>query len=172
MDETLPGLDEVIDRMRSPKPPLACRVVELRDGVAMRSARALLDGLSGWFIESDGRVELRHSDDLVVLDEGGELKRLGPGVPVHSNGWVKTPIEGRRMNLDDATGRVIGREEVDGRPSFLVEFHGLRSGEGTIFLFHIDVDTGCVLRMSRPDLGTILRLEDLRIGTVEEFVAP
>jgi hypothetical protein len=171
MDETLPDFDEVVGWLRSPKPPLACRVVELRDGVATRSARAVFDGISGWFIEGDGRVELRHADDFVVLDQGGELKRLG-GVHVQSNGWVKTPIEGRRMNLCEATGRVMGREDVDGRPSVLVEFHGLRSGEDTVFHLHIDVDTGVVLRMSRPDLGTILRLEDLRIGTVEALVEP
>lgn len=172
MDETLPTFDEVVDRIRSPKPPLACRVVELRDGVAERSARVFFDGIAGWFIESDERVEFRHSDDFVVFDEGGELKRVGPGMQVHSNAWVKTPIEGRRMSLDEATGRVIGGEEVDGRRSILVEFLGLKSGEDTAFQLHIDLETGVVLRMSRPDLGLILRLEDLRIGTVEELLDP
>lgn len=168
MDGTLPTFDEVVDLIRTPKPPLACRVVELRDGVAARSARVLFDGVSGWLIESDGRVELRQSDDFVLFDHGGELTRVGPGVPVHSNGWVKTPIEGRRMNLDQATGRVIGREEVDGRGSTLVEFLGLKSGEDTVFHLHIDLETGVVLRMARPDLGSLMHLEDLRIGTVEE----
>jgi len=93
---------------------------------------------------------------------------MGPGIHVHSNGWVKTPIQGRRMNLDGATGRVISREEVDGRRSILVEFLGLRYPEDTVFHLHIDLETGIVLRTSRPDLGLILRLEDLRIGTVEE----
>lgn len=172
MDEASPTFDEVVDLIRSPKPPLACRVVELRDGVAARSARTVFDGISGWFIESDERVEFRHSDDFVVFEEGGELKRVGPGVQVHSNAWVKTPIQGRRMSLDEATGRVIGREEVDGRRSILVEFLGLRSGEDTLFQLHIDLETGVVLRMSRPDLGLILRLEDLRIGTVEEPLDP
>ena len=72
------------------------------------------------------------------------------------------------MSLDQATGRVIGLEDVDGRRSVLAEFHGLRSGEDAAFTLHIDLDTGLVLRMSRADLGVILRLEDLRIGIVEE----
>lgn len=172
MDETLPTLDEVIDRIRSPKPPLACRVVELRDGEEVRSARVIFDGITGWFIETEERLEFRHTDDFVLFDEGGKLKRLGPGLGAHSNGWVKTPIEGRRMSLDQALGRVLGREDVDGRGSVLVEFLGLRPGEDTVFHFNVDITTGVVLRMSRPGFGLILRLENLRIGTVEEPLDP
>jgi hypothetical protein len=166
--ETLPTFDQVVDLIRSPKPPLACRVVQLRDGVEERSGRVLFDGISGWFIESDERIEFRHSDDFALLDDGDGLRRLGPGVTSHSNGWAKTPIEGNRMSLDQATGRVIGLEDVDGRRSVLTEFHGLRSGEDTVFELHIDLVTGLVLRTTRPDLGLILRIEHLRIGSVEE----
>jgi hypothetical protein len=81
---------------------------------------------------------------------------------------VKTPIEASRISLDQATGRVIGPEDVDGRRSVLAEFHGLRSGEDSVFQLHIDLDTGLVLRMWRADLGVILRLQDLRIGIVED----
>jgi hypothetical protein len=165
---SLPTFDQVVSLIRSPKPPLACRVVELRYGVEGRSARVLFDGISSWFIESDERIEFRHSDDLALFDEGNKLRRLGPNVRSHSNGWAKTPIEGNRMILDQATGRVIGLEDVDGRRSVLAEFHGLRSGEDTVFQLHIDLDTGLVLRMTRTDLGPILRLEHLRIGSVEE----
>jgi hypothetical protein len=158
----------VVDLIRSRKPPLACRVVELRDGVEERSARVLSDGLSGWYTESAERTESRHSDDFALFDEGAQLRRLGPGMPSHSNGWVKTPIEGKRMSLDHATGRVIGLEDVDGRDSVLAEFNGMRFGEDVVFQLHIDFDTGVVLRMSRGDLGLILRLDDLRIGNAEE----
>ena len=48
------------------------------------------------------------------------------------------------------------------------EFNGMRSGEDVVFQLHIDFDTGVVLRMSRADLGLILRLDDLRIGNAEE----
>jgi hypothetical protein len=151
-----------------PKPPHACRVVELRDGVEERSARVLFDGISGWYIESAEWIEFRHSDDFALFDEGNELRKLGPSAPSHSNGWVKTPIEASRISLDQATGRVIGPEDVDGRRSVLGEFHGLRSGEDSVFQLHIDLDTGLVLRMWRADLGVILRLQDLRIGIVED----
>ncbi|HEY6651340.1 MAG TPA: hypothetical protein VI364_03495 [Actinomycetota bacterium] len=71
------------------------------------------------------------------------------------------------MSLDQAVGRVIGPEDVDGRRSVLAELHGLRSGEDTAFQLHIDLDTGLVLRTARAELGLILQIEDLRIGIVE-----
>ena len=169
LGRTLPTFDQVVDLIRSPKPPLACRVLELRDGVEERSPRVLFDGISGWYIESAERIEFRHSDHFALFDEGDELRRLGPSAPSHSNGWVKTPIEGSRMSLDQATGRVIGPEDVDGRRSVLADFHGLRSGEDTVFKLHIDLYTGLVL-MSCADLGLILRLEDLRIGIVGDEI--
>ena len=168
MSETLPTFDEVLELVRAPKPPLACRVVELRGGDELRSARVIFDGIAGWLIESGERTEFRHADDFVLFDEAGVLRRLGPGLGAHSNAWVKTPIEGKRMSLDQATGRVIGLEEIDRRDSVLAEFHGLRSGEDAVFQLSIDLETGIVLRMLRTDLGLILRLEDLRIGNIEE----
>jgi hypothetical protein len=144
-------------------------VIELEDGSEKRSARVYFDGLSGWFIDDDARVEFRSSDDRVLLDEGGVLHAF-PGA--HSNGWVKTPIQGERMSLDGSTGRVIGREDVEGRPAIVAEFEGLRSGEDTVFVFHVDVETGVVLQMSRTDTGLILRVEGLRVGIVEEPLGP
>lgn len=84
MGEALLTVDELVDLIGSPKPPLACRVVELRDGVEMRSARVIFDGI-------------------------------------------------------DAA-----------------------------FQFHVDLETGAVLRMSRTDLGLVMGLDDLRIGSIEE----
>lgn len=158
---------EVVRRMAAPKPPLACRVVELRDDAPTRVATVLFDGLEGWHIDDGERTEFRSSDDRVVFDSGGRLERSGPGSGVvHSNAWVKTPIEGWRMNLEGITGRVLGHEPVDGRETALLEAHGLRAGEDTVFLMHVDIETGVVLRIARPDLGTVLRIEDFRIGTV------
>lgn len=168
MGEAVLTFDQIVDLIRSNKPPLACRVIELRDGVEERWARVLFDGVSGWYIEGTEGTEFRHSEDFALLDDGANLRRLGPSMASHSNGWVKTPIEGKRMSLDQATGRVIGWEEVDGRQSVLAEFSGLRSGEDVVFQLHIDLDTGVVLRMSRSDLGLILRLDDLRIGSIED----
>ncbi len=168
MGGALITFDEIVDLIRSPKPPLACRVIELSDGVEMRSARVIFDGIAGWLIETDEGTEFRHSDDFVLYEKEGTLKRLGPGLGAHSNGWVKTPIEGRRMSLDQASGRVLGLEVVDGRRSMRAEFHGLRAGEDAVFQFDVDLETGVVLRMSRTDVGLVMRLEDLRIGSIEE----
>jgi hypothetical protein len=165
MEAPLPTFAEVVASIKSPKPPLTCRVVEFEGGAEKRSARVIFDGLSGWFIEDDARVEFRSSDDRVLLDEGGDLRAL-PGA--HSNGWVKTPIQGGRMSLEGSTGHVIDRGDLDGRPAIVARFEGLRSGEDTVFVFHVDVETGVVLQISREDMGMVLRVEGLRIGIVED----
>jgi hypothetical protein len=164
MGKPLPSFDEVGASLRSPKPALACRVIELERGDEKLSATVVFDGLSGWFIDSEGRVEFRPTDDRVLFLESSTLRSLPAA---HSNGWVKTPIQGSRMTLDDATGRVLGREEI-GRSAIVAEFSGLRRGEDTVFLFHVDEQTGVVLRMSREDLGTVLRVDDLRVAIMEE----
>jgi hypothetical protein len=164
MGKPLPSFDEVVASLRSPKPALACRVIELERGDEKLSATVVFDGLSGWFIDSEGRVEFRPTDDRVLFLESSTLRSLPAA---HSNGWVKTPIQGSRMTLDDATGRVLGREEI-GRSAIVAEFSGLRRGEDTVFLFHVDEQTGVVLRMSREDMGTVLRVDDLRVAIVEE----
>jgi hypothetical protein len=161
----LPTFAEVVASLRSPKPPLTCRVIELDGGSEKRSARVIFDGLSGWFIEDAARVEFRSSDERVLLDEAGVL-RAYPGA--HSNAWVKTPIQGDRMSLDGSTGHVIGRAEFDGRSVIVAQFEGLRSDEDTAFLFNVDEETGVVLQMSREDMGVVLKVEGLRVGTVED----
>jgi hypothetical protein len=91
--------------MRSPKPPIACRVVEIDGGSVRRTAMVLFDRLQGWYIDDGVRVEVRSSDESVLFDSEGNLQRVGPRVGgVHSNGWVKTPIEPRRMSLYRAPG--------------------------------------------------------------------
>jgi hypothetical protein len=167
MEKQLPTYDEVVASLRSPKPALACRMVELEQGIVKRSATVIFDGRAGWYIESEGRVEFRPTDDRVLLDTGGTL-RCFPDA--HSNGWVKTPIQGDRMSLDEATGRVLGREEIDHRSAIVAEFKGLRrSGDDIVFRFHVDEETGVVLRMSREDMGgLILRVDDFRVATMED----
>jgi hypothetical protein len=47
MLEPLPTFEQVCELMRSPKPPIACRVVELDGGSVRRTATVLFDGLQG-----------------------------------------------------------------------------------------------------------------------------
>jgi hypothetical protein len=54
--------------MRSPEPPVACRVIELESGSVRRTATVLFDGLQGWYIDDGSRVEVRSSDGSVQLD--------------------------------------------------------------------------------------------------------
>jgi len=85
---------------------------------------------------------------------------------VHSNGWVKTPIEPRRMSLDRATGRVLRGDTLDERPTLVIEALGLREGEDVTFEMQIDVATGVVVQISRNDLGLVLLVEGLRVGSI------
>jgi len=169
MVEPLPTFDEVREQMRSPKPPVGCRVVEFDHGEVRRSATVLFDGLQGWYIDDGTQVEVRGSDECVLFDSDGTLERVGPGLGyVHSNAWAKTPIEPRRMLLDEARGRVLRRDEVNGRSVVVVEFSGLRRpDDDVVFEMQVDAATGVVLAMSRPDLGLVLRVDDLRVGSVE-----
>jgi len=168
MVDTLPTFEQVCELMRSPKPPVACRVVELDRGTARRTAAVLFDGLQGWYIDDGARVEVRGSDECALFDADGKLERVGPGVGrVHSNGWVKTPIEPRRMNLDRATGRVLRRDTLEERSTLVIEALGLREGEDVAFWMQVDVATGVVIEMSRADLGVVLRVEGLRVGRIE-----
>jgi hypothetical protein len=85
---------------------------------------------------------------------------------VHSNGWVKTPIEPRRMSLDRATGRVLRGDTLDERPTLVIEAPGLREGEDVTFEMQVDVATGVVVQISRNDLGLVLLVEGLRVGSI------
>jgi hypothetical protein len=168
MVEPLPTFEQVVELMRSPKPPIACRLVELDGVTPRRTAAVLFDGLQGWYIDDGARVEVRSSDESVLFDSEGNLQRVGPGVcGVHSNSWVKTPIEPRRMRLDQATGRVLRRDMLDERSTLVIEALGLREGEDVIFEMQVDVATGVVVQMSRADLGLVLRVEALRVGSIE-----
>lgn len=168
MVEPLPTLDEVRAVMKSPKPPVSCRVVEVENGDVRRSAKVLFDGLRTWFIDDGERVEMRGSDDSALFDSGGKLERVGPGGSyVHSNSWAKLAIEPWRMDLDGAPGRVLRRDELDERLTFVVEFRGLkRPDDNFTFEMQVEKETGIVLSMSRSDTGLVLRLEDLRLGEV------
>jgi hypothetical protein len=140
MVEPLPTFEQVLELMRSSKPPIACRVVELDGVTPRRTAAVLFDGLQGWYIDDGARAEVRSSNESALCDSGGKLQRVGPGVGgVHSNGWVKTPIEPRRMSLDRATGRVLRRDGIDERPTLVIEALGLREGKDVIFEMQVDV---------------------------------
>jgi hypothetical protein len=167
MLEPLPTFEQVCELMRSPKPPIACRVVELDGGSVRRTTTVLFDGLQGWYIDDGARVEVRSSAESVLFDSEGNLQRVGPGVGgVHSNGWVKTPIEPRRMSLDRATGRVLRGDTLDERPTLVIEALGLREGEDVTFEMQVDVATGVVVQISRNDLGLVLLVEGLRVGSI------
>jgi hypothetical protein len=56
------------------------------------------------------------------------------------------------------TGRVIGREDVDGRRSLVLGATDSDPERDTVFTLRIDIET-----------GVVLRIEDLRIGTVDEL---
>jgi hypothetical protein len=73
------------------------------------------------------------------------------------------------MSLDRATGRVLRRDIQDERPTLVVEVRGLREGEDVIFELQVDGATGVVVRMSRNDLGLVLRVEGLRVGSIESW---
>jgi hypothetical protein len=104
----------------------------------------------------------------VLFHSEGNLERVGLGAGhVPSNAWVKTAIEPRRMRLDRATGRVLRRDTLDGRSTLVIEARGLREGEDVLFEMRVDVGTGVVVQMSRNDLGLMLRVEGLRVGTIE-----
>jgi hypothetical protein len=168
MVDPLPIFEQVLELMRSRKPPIACRVVEFDGRTARRTATVLFDGLQGWYIDDGARVEVRSSDESVLFDSEGSLQRVRLGMGgVHSNGWVKIAVEPRRMSLDRAVGRVLRRDSLDDRPTLVIEAQGLRGGEDVNFEMHIDVATGVVTAMSRADLGLVLRVEGLRVGSIE-----
>jgi hypothetical protein len=73
MNDARYTFDEILALIRTPKPPLSCKVVELREGVVVRSARVLFDGLEGWFVEDDDQIELRSAHDRALFDTGEGL---------------------------------------------------------------------------------------------------
>jgi hypothetical protein len=163
-----PSFDRIRGLIESPKPPLACRVVESRDGRVVRSAAVIFDGINAWYIEEEARTELRAAEDRVVFVEGGSVVRVGPGMVVSSSNWIKSAIDGRRIAyLDRATGSVLGPDVVDDRMCWVIDAEGLKSREDTVFRLHVDRETGVILRMAREDAGEVLRIEDLVLGSVQ-----
>jgi hypothetical protein len=165
--EPTPSFDRIRGLIESHKPPLACRVVETRDGEVVRSASVIFDGINGWYVDDGERVELRAGEDRATFVEDGIVERIGPGMVVSSANWVKSAIDGRRFaHLDRASGAVVGREDVDGRACWVVDVEGLRAREDVVFRLHVDQGTGVIVRMARDDTGEVLRVEDLVLGTV------
>jgi hypothetical protein len=142
-------------------------VVEIRDGRVAREARVIFDGINAWFVDDGERLELRAAEDRVVFVEAGTVERIGPGMVVSSAGWVKSALDGRRIaNLEAATGEVLGRDDVDGRPCWVASVAGLRTNDDARFRLHVDAETGVILREAREDVGEVLRVEDLVLGDV------
>jgi hypothetical protein len=56
---------------------------------------------------------------------------------------------------------------IDERPTLVIEALGLREGEDVIFEMQVDDATGVVVQVSRADLGLVLRVEGLRVGSIE-----
>jgi hypothetical protein len=161
-----PSFERVRGLIESHKPPLSCRVVETRENEIVRSAIVIFDGINGWYIDDGERVELRASEDRVTFVEHGAVERIGPGMVASSGNWVKSVIDGRRIAyLDRATGEVVGREEVGGRSCWVVDVEGLKRDADIVFRLHVDEETGIVVRMAREDLGEVLRVEDLVLGS-------
>jgi hypothetical protein len=164
--DAAPSFDRVRGLIESHKPPLACRVIETRGEDVVRSAFVVFDGINGWYIDDGGRIELRAAEDRVTFVENGAVERIGPGVLASSANWVKTAIDGRRIAyLDRASGVVAGRVDVAGRSCWVVDVEGLKGDVDAPFRLHVDEETGIILRMTRNDIGEVLRIEDLVLGT-------
>jgi hypothetical protein len=74
----LPPFEQVLELMRSPKPPIACRAVELDGRTARSTAVVLFDGLQGWYIDDGARVEVRSSGESVLFDSEAAFSELAP----------------------------------------------------------------------------------------------
>ncbi|MGZ4108480.1 MAG: hypothetical protein ACXVP7_02215 [Actinomycetota bacterium] len=169
MADATPSFDRIRGLIESHKPPLACRVIETRGDEVVRSASVVFDGINGWYIDDGERIELRAAEDRVTFVENGAVERIGPGMVASSANWVKSAIDGRRIAyLDQASRVVAGREEVGGRSCWVVvDVEGLKRGGDGPFRLHVDEETGIILRMSRDDVGEVLRIEDLVLGTAQ-----
>jgi hypothetical protein len=166
--DATPSFDRVRGLIESHKPPLACRVIETRGDEVVRSASVVFDGINGWYIDDGIRVELRAAEDRATYVENGAVERVGPGMVVSSSNWLKIAIDGRRIgNLEDSTGAVIGREAVEGRSCWVVDVEGLKRDVNAVFRLHVDEETGIILRIARDDVGEVLRIEDLVLGTAQ-----
>jgi hypothetical protein len=161
-----PTWTEVRRLILSPKPPLACTVVETHERAEIRRARVVFDGAEGWWIDDGVRTELRLTPDRAVFvdDQGVEL--VAVDAFVYANGWVKSAIEGRLLAyLDDAEGQVQGSEDTLGRSCWICDVVGLKAGSDAPIRLGIDVATGLIIQMRMADPpGRALEIRDLRIG--------
>jgi hypothetical protein len=164
--DATPSFDRIRGLIESHKPPVACRAIETRGDEVVRSAFVVFDGINGWYVDDGERIELRAAEDRVTFVENGAVERIGPGMVASSANWVKSAIDGRRIAyLDRASGVVAGRADVAGRPCWVVDVDGLKRGVDASFRLHVDEETGIILRMARDDVGEVLRIVDLVLGT-------
>lgn len=149
-----------------PKPPLRARVVET--GTTQREATVLFDGAETWYIDDGSRIELTSSESTTILDDHRFETMRGFG-GVDSNSWVKLLVQGRlAAYLDDSTGRIIGNEDLDGRPCWIADVSGLRPDDpDSEFRHWVDAETGLILRVARlDDVDAQIQLHDLTFGNV------
>ena len=147
-----------------PKAPIAATVTRSgeRSGRNDVSHAVVHDGLEGWFIRLDrSREFVFGTDSTVFVDEGGV--RAVRGARVAANLWIKALLQGRLLAaLDQAEGRCIGSESLEGRVCWITELEGLRDDGATTRLW-IEATHGYVLQMEGPDYR--IQVTDLAIGT-------
>lgn len=164
--DTPPSWAELVDLLRSPKPPLSCTVARTDEGDVERRVRVVFDGRDGWWIDDGERFGLQTASEHVLLGERDHLA-LHTGNAVHWRGLEKTVIDGARMaNLGSATGMVVGSDAIEGRPCWIAEVEGLRTGEDVTFRLWIDLATGISIRMERLDLDrpVVVEVRDLLVA--------
>jgi hypothetical protein len=150
-----------------PKRPVRAKVV-MESELESRRADIVHDGHRAWYINDGSRVEIT-GDNSTMLVQGDELHCIrGMGVAV--NNWAKSMIQGRLVAyLGDASGTVVGRELVEGRPCWIADVVGLRRDQSTSFRLWIDEETGMILRLTRAEPPPRqVRLTELTFGSLEE----
>ena len=140
-------------------------VVEAADGQERRRATVRFDGAEAWWIDDGSVVELRASDERVLLEDHQGLVLHDRGAYVH--GWVRTPLEPWRMSLDEARGVVLDRTPLSGRICTTADVDGLRAGEDVTFRIWVDEETGIAVRIERLDGTASINVQDLRLGILE-----
>lgn len=146
-------------------PSIRCRVVE-RLGSVTREALVTYDGSRRWVISDAEKTHLNDGERCIVMHPNGVVERIPVGAHIH--GWVKVLITPRKMaHLDGAGGRVVGREEVQGRACWVVEAEGLKSGSDQTYRMWVDAEGAFVMRTVLLGLDGDQHLEDVVVG--EEF---
>lgn len=159
-----PTWDEVRELMvRRPKPPIRATVTDT-SRTPPRRLHVIHDGLDGWLIEEDARIEMSAGEASTVVFDGHELVGFR-GQHVASDTHVKAMFEGHLMaSIDEASGTVIGREVCAGREAWVVDVVGLRRDSEDRFRLSVDAEHGFVVRLEGRD--AVVAMDDVVIGTL------